>query len=71
VKQTVGVGVLFMFNHAKDRWKRRADVELVMQGYVIVAILSTSGWDALMLTTLLLLGILTVREIAIRVAAIF
>jgi len=54
----------------KDRKRgtaERASIELVMQGYVVVAMISTSGWDVLLMATFFLLGIVALREMAGRV----
>ncbi len=58
----------------KDRKRgsaERSSIELVMQGYVVVAMISTSGWDVLLMATIFLLGIVTVRETVGRVTALF
>jgi len=41
---------------------------LVVQGYVVAAVVSTSGWDVLLMVTLFLLGIVTLREVVGRVS---
>jgi len=54
----------------KDRKRgsaERSSIELVMQGYVVVAMISTSGWDVLLMATIFLLGIVTVRETVGRI----
>ena len=60
-----------MRNDAKRGWDERVGLQLVMQGYVLAAVVSTSGWDVLMLITLFLIGLVTLREVVVRVAAWF
>jgi hypothetical protein len=41
----------------------RSNVELVMQGYVVAAVISTSGLDVLLMVTLFFLGFATLRGV--------
>ena len=51
------------YRDAKRGWGERVSLQIVMQGYLVVAVTSTSGWDVLLMVTLLLLGIVTLREV--------
>jgi len=41
----------------------RLGLQLVLQGYAVAAVVSTSGWDVLLLITFSLLGVVALREI--------
>jgi len=60
-----------MHNGEKRGWVERVALQLVIPGYVVAAMISTSGWDVLLMVTLFLLGIVTVREAVGRVTALF
>ena len=59
-----------MYRNTKNERGERASLKLAMQGYAVAAVVSTTGWDALLLITFLLLGILTLRGVLGRVAAL-
>ena len=60
-----------MYKDTKRGWGDRDSIQLVMQGYVIVAMVSTSGWDVLMIMTAFLFGIVMLRGMVVRVTALF
>ncbi len=57
-----------MHKDAKRGWSDMVGLQLVMQGYVVAAMISTSGWDVLLMVTLFLLGIITLREVVGRLS---
>ncbi|HMD98593.1 MAG TPA: hypothetical protein VKM93_14820 [Terriglobia bacterium] len=57
-----------MHRDAKRGRSDRVGLQLVVQGYVVAAVVSTSGWDVLLMVTLFLLGIVTLREVVGRVS---
>jgi hypothetical protein len=60
-----------MYKDAKRGWGDRVGLQLVMQGYLVAAMISTSGWDVLLMVTLFLVGIVTLRGVVGRVSALF
>jgi hypothetical protein len=59
-----------MAKGAKRGWVERVGIQLVIQGYLVLALTSTSGWDVLLMITFLLLGIVALRGVW-RVTALF
>jgi hypothetical protein len=60
-----------MYKGARGGWGNKVGLQLVMQGYLVAAMISTSGWDVLLMVTLFLLGIVTLRAVAGRVTTLF
>jgi len=60
-----------VYKDVKRGWGDRVSLQLVMRGYLVVAMTSTSGWDVLLIVTLFLLGIVALREVVGRVTASF
>jgi len=60
-----------MYKDAKHGRNERVGLQLAMQGYMVAAVISTSGWDVLLVVTLFLLGIVTLRQVAGRVTTLF